>query len=85
MNLRKMLILGEPIDVNQAGIAELALIPGISSGLARRIVEFRESQRHFKTWHELRRVKGVGPVSMKSLRDYLSISHPKNNQARTTN
>ena len=74
MNVRKMLVLGIPVDVNQAGAEELALIPGISHALASRIVEFRKSRSAFKTWHDLRKVNGVGPTNINSFRDYLQVS-----------
>lgn len=71
---RKRLVLGIPIELNKAGVEDLAIIPGISHGLAQRIVEFRESHGPFKTYNELRRVKGIGPKKVKSFRSYLSLN-----------
>ncbi len=71
MNARKMLVLGIPIDVNQVGVEGLALVPGISQGLARRIVEFRQSNSPFKAWQDLRSVKGVGGKNIERIRDYI--------------
>ena len=70
---RKKLILGLPIQVNQAGVADLAIVPGISHSLARRIVEYRKSNGPFKTWNKLRSVKGIGPKKVTSLRSYLTL------------
>ena len=84
MNARKMLVLGIPIDVNQAGVEGLALVPGISQGLARRIVEFRQSNSPFKAWQDLRSVKGVGNKNIERIRNYLQYSNtPEKNKART--
>jgi len=71
-----MLALGIPIDVNLATAEELALIPGVSCSLARRVVEFREAQGALKTWHDLRSVKGVGPKKIKRLRTHVQFSTP---------
>jgi competence protein ComEA len=73
MDVRKNLVLGIPIDVNRAEVEDLVLIPGISQRLAQRIVEFREFRGTFKTWHDLRRVKGVGPVNIQRFRNYFSL------------
>jgi competence protein ComEA len=74
MDVTKRLVLGVPVDLNQAGVDELAIVPGISPGLARRIIGFRESRNGFKTWHDLMGVRGVGPRNMKGFRDYLQLS-----------
>jgi competence protein ComEA len=77
MSSRKRLILGIPIQVNQAPVHDLAIVPGISDSLARRIVESRTSNGPFKTWSDLRRVKGIGPKKVTSLRSYLSVGLPQ--------
>ena len=76
MSSRKRLILGIPIQVNQAPVEDLAIVPGISDSLARRIVEYRKANGPFKTWSNLRRVKGIGPKKLTSLRYYLSLVLP---------
>jgi competence protein ComEA len=75
MDVTKRLVLGIPVDLNQAGVDELAIVPGISHSLARRIVEFRESHGPFRAWTELRCVKGVGPRSVDRFRSYLSLMY----------
>jgi len=70
----KKFVLGIPVPLNQAGAEALAIIPGISHSLAQRIVEFRKSHGPFKTWHELRRVKGIGPKKVERFRSYLSLT-----------
>ena len=80
MDPGKKFVLGIPIPLNQAGAEALAIIPGISHSLARRIVEFRKSHGPFKTWHELRRVKGIGPKKVQAFRSYLSLTETSRNQ-----
>ncbi len=73
MNSRKKLVLGISIELNEACVNDLAMIPGISRGTAMRIVEFRETHGSFKTWKDLRRVKGVGPRNVEYFRSYLNL------------
>jgi competence protein ComEA len=73
MSHRKRLVLGIPIELNQASVDDLTMIPGISHRLARRIVEFRESHGHFKTWNDLSCVKGIGPKKLERFQSYLSL------------
>jgi len=81
MDARKKLVLGIPIDVNSVGTQELALVPGISKGLALRIIGQRESRGAFKTWHDLRMVKGLGPMRIKGLQRYLQLGAPPTSSA----
>jgi len=73
MSYGKRLVLGIPIELNQASVEDLAMIPGISHGLARRTVEFRESRGSFKTWNDLMCVQGIGPKKLESFRSYLNL------------
>jgi competence protein ComEA len=73
MGSRERFVLAIPIELNEAGVEDLVMIPGIGHRLARRIVEFRKSHGPFKTWHELRRVKGIGPKKVERFRSYLSL------------
>src|SRR5262245_45546818 len=49
-----------PMDLNQAGAAELASIPGLGETLAERIVLHRKSHGDFRSVDDLRQVKGIG-------------------------
>ncbi len=73
MSSEKRLVLGIPVKLNQASVEGLAMIPGISHALARRIVEFRESHGPFKTWNDLMCVKGIGPKNLEYFRPYISL------------
>nr|HID58201.1 helix-hairpin-helix domain-containing protein [Desulfobacterales bacterium] len=70
---RKRLILGLRLDVNRLSADDLALVPGISSGLARRIVAYREEYGPFKSWEDLLPVKGIGRKNLERLKQYLSL------------
>ncbi len=73
MSVPHRLVLGVAVDVNQASAAELALVPGISPGLAQRIVDQRNSLGGFSLLEDLRFVDGIGPASLRRLRGYLTV------------
>ena len=60
------------VNINAASASELQLLPGIGPAKAERIVEYRRL-RPFRTVEELARVKGIGPKTVKKLRQHLSI------------
>lgn len=59
------------VDINRADWPELALLPGVGETLARRIVESRQSAGPFLDHRDLRRVPGVGPVTLEAIQPYL--------------
>ncbi len=52
---------GETIDLDRAGTAEIARLPRVGAGLARKIVADRESRGSFGGLDGLDRVPGIGP------------------------
>ncbi len=60
------------VDINTADWPELTLLPGIGETLAQRIVESREADGPFLDHEDLRRVKGIGPVTLERMRPYLT-------------
>lgn len=56
-----------PLDVNSATASDLQRLPGIGPVMARKIIESRNSER-FKSPDDLRRVKGIGPKTLGTLR-----------------
>ena len=59
------------VDVNSAAWPELAQVPGLGRSLAERIVNNREQDGPFADLDELRRVRGIGPRTLETLRPYL--------------
>ncbi len=59
---------GQLINLNTASEAEIDALPGVSPGLAKRIVAARQ-QQPFASWADLDRVPGVGPKLLKKLQD----------------
>ena len=49
----------ETVSINQADAKELEKLPGIGVATAKRIVEYREKNGHFKSIQDLLQVRGI--------------------------
>ena len=87
--------LGEPVsegplveflvDVNRAGSAELALLPGIGLTLAERIIRSRQQEGPFSSPEQLQRVTGIGPKKVEQIASHLIFLPPaKDDQQRSS-
>ena len=63
------------IDLNQAGVDELAALPGVGPSLAAAIVADRQAKGPFKTLTELDRVRGVGPAILQQIKPFVLQSN----------
>jgi competence ComEA-like helix-hairpin-helix protein len=61
------------IDVNRAGVEELAQIPGIAESLARRIIEYRETVHPFEEVIELAAVPGISERMVREFADRVTV------------
>lgn len=59
MSPGKVFLLGEPMDLNRAGIWELTLLPGVGPVTARRIVSDRKVRGPFENPRDVSRVPGI--------------------------
>src|SRR5207253_2307719 len=59
------------IDVNHADWPELVLMPNIGEQLAKRIIADRTERGPFRDLAELRRVRGIGPKTLESMKPFL--------------
>lgn len=62
------------IDLNRAERTDLEQVPGLGPALAREITDHRHRYGPFSSVEELRRVKGVGPVTLDKVRTYLTVT-----------
>ena len=58
------------IDVNSAGVHELAMLPRIGEKTAEAIVEYRTANGPFGSFDELQKVRGVGPATIEAIRPH---------------
>lgn len=63
------------INVNEATIDQLTLLPGVGLEKAKRIQEYAKAHP-FKSVDEMVEVKGIGPKALEKLRPFISVSGP---------
>lgn len=63
------------VNLNEATVAELDLLPGVGPSAAQRIVEQRKKRR-FQRVEELVRVKGFGRKKFLKLKPHLAVTGP---------
>jgi len=67
---------GYQVDLNVANRAELLQLPGIGEALAQRILAYRREHGPFQNVEELRRIRGIGPVTLEKLQPWVYVSEP---------
>jgi competence ComEA-like helix-hairpin-helix protein len=67
---------GERVDIDRASAQELQRLPGVGSGLARRIVAERTRLGPFGDTAALSRVPGLGPAKLARMAPNLAFSGP---------
>jgi competence ComEA-like helix-hairpin-helix protein len=63
------------IDINHASLEELISLPRIGPAIAQRIVETRSISGPFSKLEDLGRVKGLGPKSLKILKEWVRFTN----------
>ena len=71
--VNKAVVPAGPVDINQAGAAELESLPGIGPVLAERILEWRRQQGPFQSEDDLLQVRGIGPHSLERIRSQIIV------------
>jgi len=61
------------VNINNATIDQLQLLPRVGPSLAQRIVDFRTKNGPFQSIDEIQTVRGVGEHSLENMRPYLCI------------
>ena len=63
------------ININEATVGQLSLLPGIGLKKAERIRSYR-TRRPFRRVYQLMRVKGIGAKTVRKLRRWLRVKGP---------
>lgn len=61
------------VNINTASADELTRLPGVGPSRAEAIVRLRERVRRFSHVEDLRRVRGIGRVTLQRMRPYLAL------------
>lgn len=59
------------VNVNGAGVDELAVLPGLGPATAQRIIDHRREHGPFTTLDDLLDVPGIGPATLEAVRPHL--------------
>jgi competence protein ComEA len=62
------------VNINEASVEQLALLPRVGPAVAQRIVDFREENGSFKAVEDLMLVRGIGEKTFEKLAAYVAIS-----------
>lgn len=61
------------ISINSATYEELIKLKGIGSTLAKRIIEYRESNGSFRNLDELKNVSGIGNSKYEKIKEFITL------------
>jgi competence ComEA-like helix-hairpin-helix protein len=65
--------LDAPVNINEASLKELILLPQIGPVLAVKIVEYRNANGMFITTEEIKKIGGIGQGIFYAIQHYISI------------
>jgi len=60
------------VNINQAGISQLSLLPGVGPKRAKAIIALRE-KRPFRRAVQLRRIRGIGRRTLQKMMPYIRV------------
>ncbi len=61
----------QKININEADIEALLLLPGIGEVKAQAVIDYREEHGPFSSCEELLDVEGIGPETLKEIEGYI--------------
>jgi competence protein ComEA len=60
--------MSQNVDLNSVSAQDLERVPVVGKEHARKIVEFRQKNGQFKNWEELKRIPGITPDMLDTLK-----------------
>jgi len=73
MDPERRLLYFIPINVNNAELEELLVIPGVGEKTASAIIHYRQEKGSFSSIDELKKVPGIGHYNSKRMKKYLTF------------
>ena len=70
------------VNINQASVASLSLLPGIGPKRAEAIIKLRQ-KRPFRRAVQLRRVRGIGRRTLMKMLPYIRVQGPTDLRVKT--
>lgn len=64
---------GDLVNLNTADEKALDTLPGIGPAMAKRIIEYRETEGGFQSVEDLKKVKGIGEAKFEKMKDRVCI------------
>lgn len=61
------------VNINTAGVEELALLPRVGAVVAQRIIEFRRDNGEFSAIEDLMLVQGIGEKTFELIEPYVTL------------
>lgn len=77
MGVSAAALAADKVNINTAGVEELAKLQRVGPKVAADIVEYRQKNGHFKTIEDLKRVKGVGDKVFELNKDAITVGDQK--------
>lgn len=65
------------IDINQATVEQLTLLPRIGNVVAQRIVDYREQNGPFESVDEIMAVRGIGEKVFEQIKAHITVKEKK--------
>lgn len=64
---------GELVNINTADEKALDTLPGIGPAMAKRIIEYRETEGAFQAIEDIKKIRGIGDAKFEKLKDKICI------------
>ena len=64
---------GEKVNINTADERTLDNLPGIGPAMAKRIIEYRETEGAFQSIEDIKKIRGIGEAKFAKLKDKICI------------
>lgn len=64
---------GEKVNINTADEKALDTLPGVGPAMAKRIIEYRESEGAFQSIEDIKKIRGIGEAKFAKMKDKICI------------